>query len=405
MAENDKTVLDTCPQHEILNYSQVMPRVIAEHSKSLGSQLKELLHLSFRGNKLSPDEYYQMRLYDDEQLTMADKRQFAGQQKSDSICSALNRINPWKGVIDNKLVFEQVIRGFGLATTNTLAIVGGGQSLPKPRRIACQTGLAEFLSKAEFPLFGKPLNGNRSLGSAKFCSYDKTTGTIGLHDGRSVGLADLWDQISNDFPSGYLFQTCLEQHADLDLLTQSGIATMRVLTLDRGEGPEFFRAVIKLTGSGNVADNFWRKGNLLAPIDIETGTMGRAHSGMGIDAEIVENHPETGEPICGTVLPFWNETLDLCRTTANLFSDAVIIGFDIAITGSGPVIVEANYDPHLIMLQVAHNKGVLDAQMSDALSYVDQRYSKRSSEIRERLKQERKQKMAENRKAVSIKAA
>ena len=405
MAEDGKTILDTCTEHEIPPYSQVMPRVAAEFNKPLSRQLRELMQLSFRGHKLSADEYYQMCLFDDKNLSMDDKRRFVGQQKADAVCNGLNQINPWQGVMDNKLVFEQVLTGLGFPTTQTLAITGSGQMLPKPRGICSKEDLADFLSTAKFPLFGKPLNANRSLGSAKFCNFNKADNTVELHDGRTIGVADLWEQISHDFSSGYLFQTCLEQHADLARMTQSGIATLRLLTLDHGNGPEFFRAVIKLTGSGNAADNFWRKGNLLAPVDINTGKMGAARSGMGIDAENCEQHPETGEQIDGTTLPMWDEALELCQKTAGLFEDAVIIGFDVAFTTSGPVIVEANYDPHLLMLQAAHHKGVMDQQMTDTINYVEARLTKRALDYREKMKQERKQKAADNRQAASIKAA
>ncbi len=405
MAESNETILDTCTTHEILVYSKVMPRVVSEYGKSLGSQLKDLMKLSMRGNKLSSDEYYQMRLYDDKRLSLDDKRKFVGLSKSRNIWVNLNRINPWTGMIDDKLVFETVLRGFGLPSTETLAIVGTNHRMPKPQAIVSETALGAFLEKADFPLFGKPLNARYSLGSAKFAGYNKKSASVTLHDGRVISLGDLWKEISADFETGYLFQTCLEQHRELQELTESGIATIRILTLDNGNGPEIYKAVIKLTGAGNVADNFWRKGNLLAPIDAKTGEMGAAFSGMGIDAEKYDVHPDTGKAIAGTTLPHWDDVLELCLSTARLLNDAVMIGFDIAITSSGPVIVEANYDPHLIMLQLAHGEGVLDDKMEKTLAYVENRVKTRDAETRDALKRERKQKAIDDRKALSLKSA
>lgn len=405
MTDNVQSILDTTTIHENLVFAKVMPRVVSEYGKSLGSQLKEIMQLCMRGNKLSTDEYYQMCMFDDKRLTMDEKRKFVGLQKSRNLWVNLNRINPWTGMIDDKLVFETVLAGFGLPTTNTQAIVGTNHRLPKPLAIKSEEELADFLETAEFPLFGKPLNARYSLGSAKFTGFNKDDAIVALHDGRSINLSDLWNEISSDFEAGYLFQTCLEQHSKLQELTKSGIATIRILTLDSGNGPEIYKAVIKLTGGGNVADNFWRKGNLLAPIDAETGKMGAARSGMGIDADIFENHPDSGKAISGTTLPYWPEITELCRSTAGLLNDAVMIGFDIALTESGPVIVEANYDPHLIMLQIAHGEGVLDAKMDQALTYVEHRVKKRDGDTREALKRERKQKAIDDKKALTMKSA
>lgn len=405
MAQQSGSILDVASRYEIPPYAEVMPRVAAEAGKSMGSQLKDLLRLSLRGNRLTADEYYLMRLYEDDRLGIDDKRRFVGLQKSRNIWSSLNQINPWRGMIDNKLVFEQVLRGLGLPTTETLAIASTVGGSPKPIRLSSEQELAFFLSSAEYPLFGKPLNSNQSLGSAKLAAFDAKTGTAELHDRREVAVADFWQEIESAFSSGYMFQTCLVQHSDLDRMTGSGVATARIVTLDRGSGPEMFRSVIKLTGGGNVADNFWRQGNLLAPVNADTGEIGAAHSAMGIDAQIVSDHPVTGEMIAGTAVPHWDDAVRLVLDAANLLTDSVLVGFDVAITEKGPVIVEANYDPHLIMLQIAHGKGVLDEQMNDALSYVEQRLSDRVSNVRKVLKEESKQKAAMDREALSLKSA
>lgn len=405
MAATTGSILDDASVYDIPPYAQVMQRVASEAGKSLGGQLKDLMMLSMRGHRLTADEYYLMRLYEDDRLSMDDKRKFVGLQKSRKIWSALNQINPWRGMIDNKLVFEQVLRGFGLPTTKTLAIAGGAAKFPKPIGLDDERALKAFFANAPFPLFGKPLNSNQSLGSTQITAYRSRTNEVELHDGRRVSVGDFFGEISASYAGGYLFQACLEQHEQLQKMTGSGVATVRLVTLDRGDGPELFRAVIKLTGDGNVADNFWRKGNLLAPVDAETGQIGPAHSALGIDASIVDTHPVTGAQIAGVELPFWLETVDLAYNTAGLLGDSVLVGFDIAITKQGPVVVEANYDPHLIMLQIAHGKGVLDQHMTDALAYVEQRISDRVSKTRSVLTEERKQKAAADREALALKSA
>ena len=40
-----------------------------------------------------------------------------------------------------------------------------------------------------------------------------------------------------------------------------------------------------------------------------------------------------------------------------------LIGFDMALTGSGPVIVEMNHNPDFFLNQLADGRGVLDAKL------------------------------------------
>jgi hypothetical protein len=60
------------------------------------------------------------------------------------------------------------------------------------------------------------------------------------------------------------------------------------------DGPRAVRAVGKLPAPSNIADNFWRPGNLVAAIDVETGVIERAVRGTGGEMEINAEHPRTG---------------------------------------------------------------------------------------------------------------
>ncbi len=405
MSEHKHNILDTSTKREIPAFAEIMPKVAEKTGKSFGSQLKDIARLSLGGNKITADEYFMMRLYEDDRLTSADKLKFVGNTKSQKMINTLNRINPWLGMMDDKLVFEQVLRGLGLPTTETLAIACGGLSTPKPASIDDENTLRSFLAEASFPIFGKPLDSEQSLGSTKLVAYHKATDEVELFDGRRIKTVDFWGEIVAKFSTGYLFQTCITQHPEAAALTGSGVPTIRLITLDRGEGPETFMAVIKITGGGNAADNFWRTGNLLAPINIETGEMGKAHSGVTIDAEIVTHHPDTGKAIEGVAIPYWSEAMELAIATSKLLKDAVIVGYDIAITAEGPVVVEANYGPYLQMMQIAHGEGVLNQQMLDALEHAEGVWKGKLAAQSVKRKDKAKLQRQESRQALSLKSA
>jgi 2-phospho-L-lactate transferase/gluconeogenesis factor (CofD/UPF0052 family) len=53
----------------------------------------------------------------------------------------------------------------------------------------------------------------------------------------------------------------------------SGTPTVRVIVILEDGRPEILHTIWKIPAAGNVADNFWRPGNLLADIDAATGTV------------------------------------------------------------------------------------------------------------------------------------
>ena len=404
MNEPTAPVLDHQSVREMPAFAEVMPRVAAEYGRSLSGQLRDLVAYCYGGNKLLVDEYYQLRLFDDATYTPAQKKRFVGLRKSREIWNRLCEINPWLGVIDDKLAYEKMMLGFGFPVAETLAVIGGHYPDGHPRRIADEAGLAAYLSGADFPLFGKPIDSLQSLGSVRIEGFDAKSGEVRLGGGRAISVAAFWREVMDRFGGGYLFQSCIEADPALARICGGGVPTVRVVTLDRGAGPEIYRTSIKLTGGGNVADNFWRKGNLIAPVDPVTGSMGSALTGFGIDGAFVDDHPDTGAKIAGVVLPHWQACRDLALAAAGVTQGSLVLGFDIALSKHGPVLIEANYTPDLIMLQACSGEGILDETMTEALDHAKRMTVAKKEFFKTYLKDERARHRQEMSGALSRKA-
>jgi hypothetical protein len=63
------------------------------------------------------------------------------------------------------------------------------------------------------------------------------------------------------------------------------------------------------------------------------------------DREVCEMHPTTKWKLKGTKLPFIKESVELVKNMAKVVPELSYIGWDVAITPSGPVIVEGNGAP------------------------------------------------------------
>ncbi|MEM7299677.1 MAG: sugar-transfer associated ATP-grasp domain-containing protein [Pseudomonadota bacterium] len=370
-AHSDSQVFDTAQRHDIIPYQQVLPRIVEEYGRSYGSLMREMMTLALTNHKLSADEYVQLRLFDGERFTSDDKKKFIGKGKAIKVSQSLNAVNTWTGVMRDKVAFANLLGGYGLAVPETLAIYGGMVDHPKPQVLADKAALHGFFANAAFPLFGKPVNSVNSLGSALICAYDEQSRVLTLQHGKTVSLDEFAADIETSFGDGYLLQKKLEPSSQMKRLCGDSVPTVRVLVLDQGDGPDLFKAAVKLTGGKNIADNFWRVGNLLCPVDVATGKMGVAVSGFGIDAQDVSAHPDTGAPIEGVKIADWSEVRELVLSTAGILKNVVITGYDVALTDQGPVIVEANNHPDTVMMQMSERSGIWGPEMKNALAHVE----------------------------------
>jgi hypothetical protein len=135
-----------------------------------------------------------------------------------------------------------------------------------------------------------------------------------------------------------------------------------VLTALTESGPKVIRACWKIPAGANMADNYWRPGNLLGQIDLENGRIIRTTSGAGLETVLHERHPDSDAALTGFEIPHWNELKQLALTGARVMRHMPLIGWDIAPAESGPVIVEMNETPDFFLVQFSDGRGILDTE-------------------------------------------
>ncbi|WP_217914057.1 sugar-transfer associated ATP-grasp domain-containing protein [Miltoncostaea marina] len=130
------------------------------------------------------------------------------------------------------------------------------------------------------------------------------------------------------------------------------LQTLRVITLmDRLNEPRVINSQWRLAVGGGVIDNFHggTTGNVLSIVqDLRDGTLGPViRAGERRRFELVPAGSIPGTPAPGARVPLWDEVVDLVHTAARRFLPMRCIGWDVAVTPDGPVIVEANiwWDP------------------------------------------------------------
>lgn len=316
-------------------------------NKSLPRQFAEQIRLYFASGILPP-WYYIFRLY------KAQEQAGAYLQRSETKAGIYPLLR--RGVrteLNDKKIFADFCRDNGVPCVPYLLYLDGSEvpaSLP------------------DCDLFVKPANGRGGRGAERWdCTgpgqYSGPEGQIGVQ-----GLIRHLEQRAQRCP--ILVQRRVVPHRDLVELTSGALPTIRVTTCldERGE-PEIVGGVFRMAIGGNRTVDNLHAGGIAANVGLDDGTLSSA-SNLGMDAKLgwLDRHPDTDAMIAGRTLPLWAETKALARRAHRSFADRVLVGWDIAITDDGAVIVEGNSSPDLDILQ-RFGKPVCSSRLGDLLAW------------------------------------
>jgi len=370
--ESNRTssVFDVSHERPQINSIDALQRIIA---KTGGAPLKvaqDFVRVAFGPGKVSFDDFVKYRLFDREFLGEADPMEFIGLRRNLELIAEINYRRDWCGMLTNKVASASYLAAYCLPVIPMKAIFAPGFGTSAPNLLCSRRELKEFLFRPEvYPLFGKPVESVQSLGSISLSGCDHGTGQLVGTDDRRIDIDKFIDQIEKHYSLGYVFQERLQPHRTLVSKIGVSLATVRVVTMATASGPKVFRAAWKLPAAGNHADNFWRTGNLLAGLDMETGRIRKVTKGSGFEMEDVKLHPETGADLIGLPIPDWSKMKMVAIEGARLLHHFGMIGWDIAPTDQGPVIVEANETPDLTLVQAADRRGILGREFSELLEF------------------------------------
>lgn len=270
-------------------------------------------------------------------------------------------------VINNKLTTHLLLRSLDVRTPELLGVYwrGGVHRFPHEDRDT----LVDFLgSLADGQrVFFKPLSG--AEGKNLF-SVRRAGEKYGVN-GSQVGLAAVRAAI--EAPKRPLvIEAGVEQHPAQRALFAETTNTVRLLTmLDMRDRSPFIVVAVQRIGAerSGVVDN-WTQGGLSARVDLATGVLGKAtRLPDGDRLEWFSHHPDTGAPIEGCVVPFWENTVATVLKAARAISFLEYVGWDIIVAPDGPVVLEANINSGMNVLQV-HQPLLADPR---ARAYMEKR--------------------------------
>ena len=346
-----------------------MSRLCGRHPVAL---LAEFLRLHFGPGKILLHEYLGMQLFDPQRYDRAGLSRFVGFHATEKIWLRSNfRVDVF-GLVNNKIASDILFAAHGFPVLPTIVMFREGVGLENPFLLRTTDDLRAFLSNNDhYPLFGKPVSGHQSLGSASLDHYDPAQDCIITTTGMPFAMNNYMDFVRKSGAAGYIFQRRATPHAAVQAMCGNRLATVRVLTAATPKSCKILRACWKIPAGINIADNFWRSGNLLAQIDINTGKILRTIQGDGQIFREITHHPDTNAPITGTLVPNWPQIARIALEASRVVEEIPLAGWDIAPMDDGAVLVELNETPDFRLHQIADRTGILDDNMLAFLAERD----------------------------------
>lgn len=253
---------------------------------------------------------------------------------------------------ENKLEFERLCAEWGLPSARTVATVETDPHLRvslNREEIAGSDVINALVARLPPGAYViKPRDGALGRGVLVFSCGGIDPERIGkllkVHLGRH-----------GDFDS-WLVQPKLINHEDVTRISPSpALQTVRLVTyVDGNRDVRILLAGWRVADETAEFDNFGgsAKNNVFCAIDPADGTIQKcfmkSRHPFGFGLHEVERHPVTGQRLVGLQPPMWSEVVKLGTSAALAFLPSRCLGWDIAKTSAGAVLIEANryWDPH-----------------------------------------------------------
>ena len=186
----------------------------------------------------------------------------------------------------------------------------------------------------------KPLESShgKSIFVVKAIEYEEKDAVLHFFDGTVRFLSDTLGK------KALLFEEYVLQASRFSLMNPSSVNTVRFMTaLYPDNSVKIFATFIKIGRKGMCVDNAGKGGNVDVNIDVETGRTEYAIQFNGFNhIREIDCHPDSKVPLNDCLIEDWSEIKQEVIRFQQAFPFSKVVGWDIAITEKGPVVIEMN---------------------------------------------------------------
>lgn len=159
-----------------------------------------------------------------------------------------------------------------------------------------------------------------------------------------------YTQIYDDLKETHgIVEEWIQQHPAMHDLYPDAVNIVRVQTIYAKGRCNFLGATLTIGYKNKIANA--SADSIFTLVDVKTGQV--STDGCDYNDNTYINHPETGVHFKGFQIPMWEEVLTMLEKAAARVPQIGYVGWDVAITEYGPVIIEGNNDGGYVGYQLA----------------------------------------------------
>lgn len=194
------------------------------------------------------------------------------------------------------------------------------------------------------------------------CQYDNLLiKPMSAEQGQGVSIINCKDKdslknaIALKDKKPFILEELLHNCKEMNIINPSSLNTLRVFVIvPYGKDPVVISVSLRCGCGKSVVDN-WGAGGICYPVDIESGiiyTYGRDKKG-----NTYIFHPGSHVQMVGMRIPFYKDAINCAIQCTKHNKDVIYTGVDLALTPTGPELVELNFPGGHDILQAIDQKG------------------------------------------------
>ena len=164
------------------------------------------------------------------------------------------------------------------------------------------------------------------------------------------------DTIKNlleEFKTGIVIEELIRQDSRMAQPHPQSVNTVRITTFRANGEMHILHPFMRVGCGDSIVDNAGR-GGFFCAIDLETGIVFESVDESG-NRYVV--HPDTHVAILGFQVPRWQEAVSLAKELADVIPECRFVGWDLALTEDGWVMVEGNAHGQFLGFQLPRLQG------------------------------------------------
>lgn len=244
-------------------------------------------------------------------------------------------------LLDNKIKFSEIMRELPIGTPLYLGKIEKGFLYDNKGNSFAIKNKKDLL-----PVFDKLIQNHNTV----FIKSAERFGGKGvfMHNKTSAFNPD-----KIDLQEDYLIEKGLIQHDALNKINPYCVNTLRVISLNRNGEIKIPSCLLRMGVNESYKDNA-SSGGIFVNYDIEKNKLGEvATKFLNKGGASFYSHPGSNFIFKDQSLPYPNEVISIVTKATKMFPDRYIIGWDVAYTPEGPVIIEGNTAPCPAGMQIA----------------------------------------------------